>query len=394
MNVLPNEQELEVQEAVSLFLRTECKSALIRASEKEPAGYSKELWQKFSTLGWLTLCLPEEYGGQALPVTYLGLMFEELGRHIAPLPVHATMVSSLILSKYGSPVQRELLRRVATGALILSFSATGKSGGWSANAVSVKGRREGEEIVLTGSAYFVDYFSASEKSIISILIDGDSNGNEEAAAVLIDSASKGITVQQLHSMAKDNECVVSFDEVRIPASALIGKSGQGTEVVNDLQNYAAVFLAAQMQGAARQAMESAVSYVNNRDAFNQPIGSFQAIQHMAADMLNAADGTQLLTREAIWRLSQGLPANVEVSQAKSFANEKCLMVCRTTQQMFGGIGFIADSDINLWFRRVASWGLRCGTTYEHRARVASALLDSNDPVRLDVPLESMSPTHA
>ena len=394
MNVLPDEQELEVQKAASLFLRTECKSALIRASEKEAAGYSKELWQKFSTLGWLTLCLPEEYGGQALPVTYLGLVFEELGRHIAPLPVHATIVSSLILSKHGSPVQRELLRRVATGALILSFSATGKSGGWSANAVSAKGRREGEEIVLTGSAYFVDYFSASEKSIISILIEGDSKGNEEAAAVLVDSASKGITVQQLHPMAKDNECVVSFDEVRIPASALIGRSGQGAEVVNDLQNYAAVFLSAQMQGAARQAMESAVSYVNNREAFNQPIGSFQAIQHMAADMLNAVDGTQLLTREAIWRLSQGLPANVEVSQAKSFANEKCLMVCRTTQQMFGGIGFIADSDINLWFRRVASWSLRCGTTYEHRARVASALLDSDNQVRLDVPLESMSPTHA
>jgi alkylation response protein AidB-like acyl-CoA dehydrogenase len=391
MNVLPDAQEVEVQETVAQFLKTECTPALVRASEAGSAGYSKDLWEKFALLGWLTLCLPQEAGGQALPMTYLGLLLEEVGRHIAPLPVHSTMVAALMLAKHGSPEQRELLKRVGAGSLILSFSATGKSGVWSADALSVKGRREGDDVVLSGAAYFVDHFSTSEKSLIAIRLERDGPGRDEPAAILVDTVGKGITVEQLHPMAKDNECVVTFDNVRVSAANLLGRPGRGAEVVNDLQNYAAILLVAQMQGAARQAMESAVEYVNNREAFDQPIGAFQAIQHMAADMLNAVDGSQLLAREAIWRLSQGLTANIEVSQAKAFANEKCLMVCRSAQQMFGGLGFITDCDINLWFRRVASWSLRCGTTYEHRARVASILLDQPGRVRLDAPLESTLP---
>lgn len=388
MNVLPDEQEIEVQQTVAQFLKTECTSAVIRESEAGSAGYSKELWEKFASLGWLTLCLPEEAGGQALPITYLGLLLEEVGRYIAPLPVHSTMVPAMVIAKHGSPRQRALLSRVGSGSLILSFSATGKSGGWSTERLSVKGRRDGEEIVLCGAGYFVDYFSTSEQSLIAIRLFDESRGHDAPAAVLVDTKSQGITVERLHPMAKDNECVVTFDNVRVSGESLIGQPGRQSEVVNDLMNYAAVLLVSQMQGAARQAMELAVDYVNHREAFGQPIGAFQAIQHMAADMLNAVDGSQLLAREAIWRLSQGMTADIEVSQAKAFSNEKCLAVCRSAQQMFGGLGFIADCDINLWFRRVASWGLRCGTTYEHRARVARVLLDRPGVVRLDSPLES------
>lgn len=390
MNVLLDEQEAEVRQTVAQFLKAECTPAVVRASEAEPAKYSKELWKKFAALGWLTLCLPEDVGGQALPLTYLGLLLEEVGRCIAPLPVHSTMVPAMVIAKHGSPGQRALLKRVAAGSLVLSFSATGKSGVWSAEALSVTGRREGAEIVLSGAAYFVDYFSESEKCLVAFRLTGEGRGPDAPATVLVDTKAAGIHVEQLVPMAKDGECVVTFDNVRVPVDNLLGQTSRFAEVVNDLRNYAAVLLVSQMQGAARQAMESAVDYVNNREAFGQPIGAFQAIQHMAADMLNAVDGSQLLAREAIWRLSQNQPADMEVAQAKAFANEKCLMVCRSAQQMYGGLGFIADSDINLWFRRVASWGLRCGTTYEHRACVANILLDRPGLVRLDSRLQPAS----
>jgi alkylation response protein AidB-like acyl-CoA dehydrogenase len=145
---------------------------------------------------------------------------------------------------------------------------------------------------------------------------------------------------------------------------------------------ASVLMASQMQGAARRAMEMAVAYVNQRQAFGQPIGAFQAIQHMAADMLNAVDGVQLLAREALWRLGEGLPSRIEVAQAKAFASEQCLMVCRCAQQMHGGIGFMRDFDLHLWYRRVASWALRAGSSHEHRRRIASALLDGVGPIRI------------
>ena len=104
---------------------------------------------------------------------------------------------------------------------------------------------------------------------------------------------------------------------------------------------------------------------------------------MATYMLNAAGGTRLLCPNALSRLDQGLPASVEASQAKSFASERGLAVCRCAQQMHGGIGFIADFYIHLWYEAVTSWALRGGTVHEHRQTIASALLDQAGEVRLD-----------
>ena len=151
---------------------------------------------------------------------------------------------------------------------------------------------------------------------------------------------------------------------------------------------AAGLICAQMAGATRQDMEMAVEYAKMRHAFGQPIGSFQSIRHLEADMLIAVDGADLLTNEALWKLGSGLPASVEVSQAKSFCNESCMFVVRPSQQIHGGIGFMLEFDLHLWFRRVSSWGLRYGTTHEHRARIAQALINhpSDRPLRFGDPI--------
>jgi alkylation response protein AidB-like acyl-CoA dehydrogenase len=130
----------------------------------------------------------------------------------------------------------------------------------------------------------------------------------------------------------------------------------------------------------------AIDYAKNRVAFGRPIGSFQSIQHLCADLIIWVDGAQLLTYEALWTMDQGLPANVEVSQAKAFCNEKCEAVVRSSQVIHGGIGFMMEFDLHLWFRRVTAWAMRLGTSFEHRARVAQALLDQPGRVRLGIPL--------
>ena len=124
-------------------------------------------------------------------------------------------------------------------------------------------------------------------------------------------------------------------------------------------------------------------YSGDRFAFGQPIGSFQSLQHMVADMLIAVDGTELLAREAFWRIQNDLPAELEVSQAKAFANIHCVTTCRSAQQLHGGIGFMREFDLNLWYRRVVTWSLSCGSTYEHRRAVAQSLLDNPGHARLD-----------
>ena len=143
-----------------------------------------------------------------------------------------------------------------------------------------------------------------------------------------------------------------------------------------------VLYASMMAGAGRRTLDMAVAHAKQREAFGQPIGAFQAIQHLCANMVNAIDGTTMLSREALWRMEQRLPHRVNVAQAKSFGNEQCMMVVRSAQQIHGGMGFIRDFDLNLWYRRVASWSLRGGTAAEHRRTIATALLDQPGQVRI------------
>jgi alkylation response protein AidB-like acyl-CoA dehydrogenase len=378
MNVLLDEEEALIKASAGEFLAAESTPAQVRAAEKHPLRYDAVLWKKFAELGWPGVSLPEAYGGQDLPLSYMGLIFEELGRCIAPLPVHATLVPALVIARHGSEQQKQtLLPRVADGSLMQSWALQEQDGRWAADAVAMTGRMEGADVVLNGTKHFVDNFGNAEKCLVVFRLQ--QAGESGLRAVLVDTVSPGIQAEELVPTAKDRQDLVRFDNVRVPAADLVG---QGSAVVRDLMDFAAVFYAALMEGAARRAMEISAAYVNEREAFGQPIGAFQAIQHMAADMVNAVDGTQLLAREAIWRLSQGLPASVEVAQAKSFANLKCLMVVRCCQQLHGGIGFILDTDINLWYRRVASWSMRAGTTYEHRQLIAASLLDVPGKVRL------------
>ena len=127
-----------------------------------------------------------------------------------------------------------------------------------------------------------------------------------------------------------------------------------------------------------------------REAFGQPIGAFQSIQHMCADMIIWIDAGELLAYEALWKMDNGLPAQVEVSQAKAFCNEKCPAVARNSQSIHGGIGFMMEFDLHLWLRRITAWSMRLGTTFEHRERIARALLDSPGNVVLGRPVPPVS----
>jgi alkylation response protein AidB-like acyl-CoA dehydrogenase len=393
MDVLLTDDEATVQRAAAGFLATEATPALARQAERDPERMSRGLWAKVAELGWLGISLPEAYGGQDLPLSYLGLLFEELGRHIAPVPMLGTMVSALILARHGSPAQRALLTRVAAGELILTYALQEPNCRWSPDAVALAGRIDGDHLVLSGQKAFVDNIRTAGRCLVVFrMLDGSG-----LSLALVDPAAPGIEVTDLVTTAGDAEAMLRFDGVRVPVADIVGTPVTGRAIALELMDLAAAFTTALMVGAAGEATHRAVEYAKQRNAFGQPIGSFQAIQHMAADMTIGVDGAQLLVREAISRLGAGLPASVEVSQAKAFANEKCLMAVRMAQQIHGGIGFIAEFDQQLWYRRVAAWSLRCGTAPEHRARVAEALLDRPGRVRLGYDLlldEAASPVTA
>ena len=396
MDVLLTDDEIMLQQAAAEFLAAESTPARVRAAERDPARVSQELWAKMAELGWLGISLPEACGGQDLPLSSLGLLFEEAGRAIAPVPLLGTMVAALILARHGSGQQRALLPQVVAGELVLTYAVQEPNCRWSLDAVALAGRIDGDALVLTGEKSFVDNLPSAGRCLVTFrMLDGSG-----LALALVDPAMPGIAIENLVTTAGDAEATMRFDGVRVPVTDMVGTPATGRGIALELMDLAAAFTTALMVGAAAEATHRAVEYAKQRHAFGQPIGSFQAIQHMAADMTIGVDGSQLLVREAISRLALGLPASVEVSQAKAFANEKCLMAVRMAQQIHGGIGFIAEFDQQLWYRRVASWSLRCGTAPEHRARVAEALLDRPGVVRLGCELaldeanEVPAPQHA
>ncbi len=206
----------------------------------------------------------------------------------------------------------------------------------------------------------------------------------------MDTNSRGITQTLLTTLAKDKQSKVAFDQVLVPAENLVGELDQGWPITEAMLDRATALLCTQMVGATRKDAEMAIEYAKNRVAFGRPIGAFQSIQHMCADMILWVDGGQLLTYEALWKMDQGLPAGVEVSQAKAFCNDKCVAAARTSQTIHGGMGFMMEFDLHLWYRRITAWSMRLGTTFEHRARIARALLDQPGRVRLGAELSPVA----
>ena len=387
MDILPSEEEQLLKNAARDFLEAEVSTALVREMELDENGYPPDLWRQMADLGWLGLAIPEEYGGQGLPLTYLGMVMEELGRVLAPVPLHSTMVAALTIAEAGTEAQkRDLLPAVCSGDMVMTWAVIERDPRLIPSAIVEQAQPDGDGWILNGTKMFVDNFNVSRRCLVAVRTAPASPNSEGISLFLIDPNGTGVSQTPLVTIAKDKQSRVSLDNVRVSPADLVGELHNGWPVAERMLERATALLCCQMVGATRKDAELAIDYAKNRVAFGRPIASFQSIQHMCADMLLFADGAQLLTYEALWKMDQGLPAGVEVSQAKAFANEKCEHVVRQSQVIHGGIGFMMEFDLHLWLRRVSAWTMRLGTTFDHRAKIASALLDKPGKVRLGLPL--------
>ena len=391
MNILPSEEELMVKNAAREFLDAECPPSLARAIEQDERGYSVELWEQMASLGWFGISLPEVYGGGGLPVTYLGLILEECGRAIAPVPFHSTATATLAVANHGTDKQKQsILPRVARGDLIMTWAVQEMNPRLRADAVHCRGVVDGDSLVISGIKHFVDNFSAAELVVMAVRTAAPSDASAGISLAIVPTNAAGITETRLTTLAKDSQSKIALDGVRIPLSNVIGEINEGWPATYEMLDTGTALLCTQIIGAARKDAEMAIEYAKNRVAFGRPLAGFQSIQHLCADMIVAVDGAQLLTYEALWKLDAGLPYSVEVSQAKAFTNDKCQATVRSSQQIHGGIGFMMEFDLHLWYRRVTAWTMRLGTSFEHRARVARSLLDQPGQVRLGMNIEAVA----
>jgi len=383
MDVLPGEEEQMVKNLAREFLEAECPPSLAREMEKDNLGYPPELWKKISDLGWFGMSLPESYGGQGLPLSYLGLISEELGRVIAPVPFHSTMVAALTIAADGTDQQKQsILPHVSSGDMILTWAFQELNPKLSPESIRTTATETDDGYIINGTKMFVDNYVSADKILVTCRTSPAAESSAGLSMFIIDTNLAGMVETPLVTIAKDKQSKVTFEGVKISKDDLVGELDQGWAIAVDMLDRGTALLCAQMVGAARKDIEIGIEYAKNRVAFGRPIGAFQSVQHMCADMTIWVDGAQMLTYEALWKMDEGIPASVDVSQAKAFCNDKCQAAVRSSQVLHGGMGFMMEFDLHLWYRRVCAWTMRLGTSFEHRARVSKALIEEPGRVRL------------
>jgi alkylation response protein AidB-like acyl-CoA dehydrogenase len=369
---LSEEQEM-LKNAARDFLEKEVPEKYVRDMEEDEKGYSPEVWSKMAGLGWQGLIIPESYGGSDFGFLDLVVLLEEFGRALVPGPFIPTVLATLAILEGGSEDQKkQYLPKIASGEQIGTLAVTEPSARWDAEGIQLKAEKSGDGYTLNGTKLFIPDAHVSDFMVVAARTGG--SGESGITLFVVDTKSAGITTTVLKTIASDKQCEVKFQNVKVPASAVLGAEGQGWKTLEQVQLKATVAECAYLVGLAQMDFEISVNYAKERVQFGRPIGSFQAIQHKCADMVTDVDGARFITYRAAWSVAEGEPdAALNVHMAKAWCSDATRRVVAHGQQIHGGIGFTKDYKIQLFFRRQKRSELMWGDGDFHREAVAEAL---------------------
>ncbi|MCZ7527947.1 MAG: acyl-CoA/acyl-ACP dehydrogenase [Acidimicrobiia bacterium] len=374
MDLRLTDEQAMLRDAVRDALAEKSGPEVVRRMEDDPVGYPPELWKAFVDMDLVGLALPEEFGGSGQTLLEVAVLYEELGRALAPTPhfVSAVMAGGLLARAGNDEQKKAWLPAIARGETVLTTAWLEPGGSSGPLGVQLSARVEGNGYRLSGTKTCVP-FARAAKGLLTLVRTGD----EERAVdlLLVDPASPGVTLIQLLTMGGEAQYEVQLDDVAVPSSARIGDPGSGWDQWELVLEAGWVALAAWDVGCAARALEMATEYAAERVQFGRPIGSFQAVAHQLSTAAIQVEGARTLVHEAAWSQSVGLPSRQLAAMAKSFSGATARLATATGQQVLGGIGFTEDIDMHLYYRRAkqsqVSW---CDPRYLEEV-IASSILD-------------------
>jgi alkylation response protein AidB-like acyl-CoA dehydrogenase len=370
-----DEQEM-LREVVRSLLTDHAPPSVVREMEDHPVGFPAELWKRLAELDLLGLLLPAEHGGSAMSLVDGVVLYEELGRALAPTPHFVSCVASgTALAVGGTESQRgEWLPRVASGDAVLTPAWLEPDGGFGARGVQVRATSAdgGATFTLTGTKRHVAFAAAASR----LVVFARTGGNEaDIDLFLVDPGAPGVTVTQQFSVASDTQYRVDLDGVTVAAADRIGAAGTGWATWTAVRDDALILLAAWAVGAADRTQQMTVQYAKDREQFGKPIGAFQSIAHYLADGQTELDGARTLVHEAAWARSTGRPVARLAPMAKLFATRMLRDLTAAAQQIHGGNGFTLDYDVQLYFRRAKALQIGWWGDRELEELIAAEVLD-------------------
>ncbi len=320
-------------------------------------GYPTEFVTALTEAGYLSVLIPEEYGGSGLGISAAAAILETVqAEGCSGSACHAQMYTMGTILRHGSLEQKQrYLPKIASGELRLqAFGVTEPASGTDTTALRTVARRTNEGYVVNGQKVWT---SRAEHSDLMLLLarttprDQVAKKTEGLSTFIVDMKDvTGLTVRPIRTMMNHNSCEVFFDEMHIPADALLGEEGRGFRYILDGMNAERLLIAAECIGDAKWFTGKSVAYANDRKVFGRPIGQNQGIQFPIARAYAQMRAAELLVRDGLERFEAGLPCGEQANMAKMLAAEAAWAAAEACIQTHGGFGFAEEYDVERKFR--------------------------------------------
>jgi alkylation response protein AidB-like acyl-CoA dehydrogenase len=374
-----NEQHRMIRDTVRQFMETELRPRLkeYERAEHFPAAELRRLGE----LGFCGMLIPEEWGGAGTDTLSYVVMLEEVARVDASVAVALSVTNSVVawpLWRHGTEQQkRRWLPRLARGEILGAFCLTEPQAGSDAAGIRCQAQRIGDAYILNGTKTWVT--NAGHAGLYLVFAKTNpAAGARGVSAFLIEPNTPGFRIARLEDkmgLRLSTSGEVVLENCQVPIDQRLGEEGAGLKIALQALDGGRVGIAAQAVGVAQKALELAVAYAHQRQAFGRPIAEFQAIQWKLADMRVMIDAARLLTWRAAWaRDHGGAPAGLCASQAKLYASEMANRVVYEALQIHGSAGYSRESDIERLYRDARVLTIYEGTSEIQRVVIARHLL--------------------
>jgi alkylation response protein AidB-like acyl-CoA dehydrogenase len=343
-----SEQQRDVQNLARQILSDNVTAEkLSQYDDYKAERFDRELWQKFAEAGLLGVAIDEEFGGMGFGFFELGLLVEEAGRAIAPLPLISHLISAALpIQQFASHAQKlAWLPKVASGEILLTAALSEAYNDDPTQPYLTTAKAEGDSLVLNGEKTNVPFAHIADRILLA------AKTSDGIAVVLLDPKAEGVSLSAQQITTYEPQYVVSLNNVRIGAGDILATGMDGQALMQWLAERTTVALCAHQLGASDKAMRMSASYTAERKQFGVLISTFQAVGHRAANCFIDVECLRLNTYQAISRLDGGLDATNEVQIAKIWAGDVGHRVSYAAQHLHGGTGI--DRDYPLW--RYCTW---------------------------------------
>ncbi len=374
------DEQKDIQKAAREFAQNEFTNERGRLyDEKEEFPF--DLWKKACELGFIGVHFPEEYGGAGMGILENTLIVEEFCR--ADTTIGSAIIladfSSEVIMRFGSEEQKEeVLPKVASGKAITAGCYTEPEAGSDLTAIKTKAEKDGDEWVINGNKIFITNGTIADYFIVLAVTDPNAKPRYRGfSTFLVRRDAEGLSTSKIGGklgIRASPTAEVVFKNVRVSEDDVIGQLNRGFYQVLEFFDESRIEIAAQALGIAQCAYDKTLDYVKQRKQFGQPIAAFQALQHRLAHLATMLEATRLLIYKAAWNYDKHGIDPTLTSMAKYLAGKLAVHVCDEAVQMHGGYGYVAENDVERYFRDAKITEIYEGTKEIQLNTIAKGLL--------------------